>query len=215
MEKQMTPTLPIPVFWSRVRVLFAFLVFVSLVSAPAQHPGNAMPKVADQPLTSEQLAVYRTMLVSWFQGEKAKVNLAVFTDPVGTNGDSLDKGCLKSLSLEAAPLGQVHRIRTEDLAQFGPFEFRLVDPKAGEKEVSDNDPGLAIHRGKPVDEAVENGFAHGLLTLGEIQFDKTHTHALASFRFACGRLCGNGTTMLLEKKDGTWRKQAECGGWVS
>src|SRR5580698_2521737 len=135
-------------------------------------------KVADQPLNAEQLAVYRAMLVSWFQGEKAKVNLGALTDPVGE--DSADKTCLKGLSWEAVVTGQVHRVRPEDVAQLGPFEFRLVEPHAGGKEVSDNDPGKAIQKGKNVDEAVANGFAHGLLAISEIRFDKTHTHALVS-----------------------------------
>ena len=208
-------TLQRPLLRSCASVFIASLAFVNIASASAQQSGEVAPKVLDQPLTAEQLAVYRTMLASWFQGEKARVNLSGFTDPNDSIGASLDKGCLKGLSLEAVSLGLVHRIRPEDLTQLGPFEFHLVDPKAGKKEVSDNDPGKAIRKGNPVDEAVENGFAHGLLTLGEIQFDKTHTHALVSFSFVCGRLCGNGTTILLERKDGTWRKQAECGGWVS
>lgn len=170
-------------------------------------------KVADQPLNAEQLAVYRAMLVSWFQGEKAKVNLGALTDPVGE--DSADKTCFKGLSWEAVVTGQVHRVRPEDAAQLGPFEFRLVEPNAGGKEVSDNDPGKAIQKGKNVDEAVANGFAHGLLTISEIRFDKTHTHALVSLSFVCGGLCGNGTTMRLEKKDGAWMRKAQCGGWVS
>ena len=162
-----------------------------------------------------QLAVYRTMLVSWFQEDRAKVNLGGLTDSIHSTSDSLDKGCYKGLNLEAVPVGQVHVIRPEDLAQLGPFEFHLVDPKAGEEEVSNNDPGEAIQKGETVDDAVKDGFTHGLLTLGEIQFNKAHTHALVSFSFVCGRLCGNGTTMVLEKKGGMWRKKAQCGGWVS
>ncbi len=208
-------TLPRPA----LRVVAALFVaapgVVCLGSILAAQPPEAPPKVASQPLTTEQLAVYRTVLVSWYEGEKAKVNLGVLTDPIAAPDDSLDKRCRKGLSLEAVPAGQVHRIRSEDLAQLGPFEFHLVDPKAGEKEVSDNDPGKAIQKGKSVNDAVENGFAHGLLTLGEIQFDKSHTHALVSFSFVCGSLCGNGATMLLEKKDGVWTERAQCGGWVS
>jgi len=202
-------------FRSNARVIIAFLLLVATGFAPAQQPSEAPPKVADQPLTAEQLAVYRAMLVSWFQGEKAKVNLAVITDPIDSTGGSSDKACLKGLSLNTVSAGLVHRIRQQDLAQLGPFEFHLVEPKAGQSEVSENDPGKAIRKGAPVDDAVKNGFAHGLLTVGEIQFDVTHTHALVSFSFVCGGLCGNGTTLLMEKRDGVWKKKAQCGGWVS
>ncbi|MGO9336941.1 MAG: hypothetical protein ACLPY1_05470 [Terracidiphilus sp.] len=196
-------------------LFLAALACVPVAPAFETQSSDVPAKIADQPLTAEQLAVYRTMLVSWYQGEKAKINLRVLTDPVTAVGDSLDKRCLKGLSMEPLAAGVAHRIRKEDLARLGPFEFRLIEPKAGANEVSDNDPGKAIQKGEAVDAAVENGFAHGLLTVGEIQFDKTHTHALVSFSFVCGRLCGNGTTMLLEKTGGIWRKKAQCGGWVS
>lgn len=200
---------------ARAAARSAALTLALVGLALGQEPRDATPKVSDQPFSTEQLAVYRTMLASWFGGGKAKVNLGSLTDPVAVYDDSLDRTCLKGLSWEAIVNGQVHRVRAEDLTQLGPFEFHLVEPKAGEKEVSNNDPGKAIQKGKPVDEAVDNGFAHGLLTISEIRFDKLHMHALVSFSFVCGGLCGNATTMLLEKKDGTWKKKAQCGGWVS
>ncbi|HXR40672.1 MAG TPA: hypothetical protein VN776_16330 [Terracidiphilus sp.] len=208
-------TLPLPALRAGAALFLAVSGFICVGSGLAAQSAEAPPKVASQPLTAEQLAVYRATLVSWYEGQKAAVNLGVLTDPIAAQGDSVDKTCLKGLRLEAVAAGQVHRIRPEDLAQLGPFEFHLVDSAAGQKEVSDNDPGKAIQKGKSVDEAVDNGFAHGLLTLSEIQFDRSHTHALVSFSFVCGRLCGNGTTMLLEKKDGVWKKKGQCGGWVS
>jgi hypothetical protein len=211
----MTLTLPLPTSRSNACIFAALLTIVWVAPGLAQRSEESQVKIADQPLAVEQLAICRAMLMSWFQGEKANVNLAEVTDPIDPNDASMGARCVKGLSLEAVSSKQSHCIRPEDLAQLGPFEFRLIDPKAGKGEVSSNDPGRAIQRGKPVDEAVENGFAHGLMTLGEIQFDKTHTHAVVSFSFVCGSLCGNGTTMLMEKKDGVWRKKAQCGGWVS
>jgi hypothetical protein len=202
-------------FQASLPLLVALLVCIDFDLPLASQSTEVQRKVVGQPLTAEQLAVYRTMLVSWYQGEKAKINLGALTDSISVTDNSPDKGCMKGLSMEAPAAGLVHQIRQEDLVHLGPFEFRLIQPNAGEKEVSDNDPGKAIQKGKAVDQAVENGFAHGLLTIGEIQFDNTHTHAVVSFSFVCGGLCGNGTTMLLEKKDGVWRKKAQCGGWVS
>jgi len=208
-------TVPRPTFAFCGALFIALFANATCTFVIEAQSSESPTKVVDQSLTSEQLAVYRTVLVSWFQGEKAKVNLGVLTDPIEVKGDPADRTCLKGLSWETVVVGRVHRIRPEDLTQLGPFEFRLVEPDAGGKEVSDNDPGKAIHKGKSVDDAVANGFAHGLLTVGEIQFDKSHTHALVSFSFVCGGLCGNGTTMLLEKKDGTWKIKAHCGMWVS
>jgi hypothetical protein len=93
--------------------------------------------------------------------------------------------------------------------------LRLVDPELQAREVRKNDPGNAIREGKSVDDAVGNGFTHGLFTLGEIQFDQSRTHALVSFSFWCGSLCGHGTTTLMEKKDGVWMRKKQCGGWQS
>jgi hypothetical protein len=196
-------------------VCCALTAQLTLSLAVGQQATHAKPAVNDSPLTAEQLAVYRSLLMSWFQGEKAAINLAVETDPIPAQDDSFDKQCLKGLSLETIAAGHVHRIRSEDAAQLSPFEIHLVDPEAQKKEVSENDPGKAIREGRQVDDAVRNAFAHGLMTLSEIQFDKSHTHALVSFSFVCGGLCGNGSTMLLEKRGDIWINKAQCGGWVS
>jgi hypothetical protein len=197
------------------RFLIASLMLACAPLVLSQSSEQHLPKIADQSLTTDQLAVYRAILLSWFQGSKDAVNLNSLTSPIDATDPSSDQQCSKGLAMEEVRLGEVHRILMQDLAQLGPFQFHLVDPKTGKTEVSDNDPGRAIQNGKSVDEAVKNGFAHGLLTLGEIRFDKTHTHALASFSFVCGSLCGNGTTILLERKDGTWKRKSQCGGWVS
>jgi len=181
-----------------------------------QQSQKMKPNVSDQPFTTEELAVYQAMLSSWFQGEKAAVNLSFQTDAIDTDDPSFDKKCLKGLNLEKMPRAQVHRFRGEDITHLGSVSFRLVDPDQQTREVADNDPGKAIREGKPVDDAVSNGFAHGLMTLSEIQFDKDHEHAVVSFSFFCWRLCGHSTTMLMEKKkNGIWIRKSLCGGWVS
>ena len=109
----------------------------------------------------------------------------------------------------------MRRFKDEDLKALGAGHIRLVDPDAHGKEVRDNDPGDAIRRGADVNDAVKGGFAHGLFTLGEIRFDRSHTHAIVSFSFWCGALCGHGATMIMEKRDGSWVRQKNCSGWIS
>ena len=186
---------------------------VGLVSA--QQDRDVRPKVSDQPFTAEQIAVYRALLTSWYEGDKAAINLAIQTDPIDPNDDSFDKTCLKGLILEKMKAAEVHRFRSEDLTPLGFANLRFVDPEIQAKEVRDNDPGKAILDGKSVDDDVDNGIAHGLFTLGEIHFDKNHTHALVQYRSWCGMLCGHGSTMLLKKKDGVWMRKKQCGGWQS
>jgi len=188
---------------------------VTFCAAAGQQAEDRKPSVSDQPFTTEQIAVYRAVLVSWYQGDKGSINLSIQTSPVDLSDDSFDKACIKGLVLDKVQVAQVHRFRVEDSRQLGFDNLRLVDPELQAKEVHKNVPGTAIREGKSVDEAVNNGFAHGLLTLGEIQFDQNHTHALVSFSFWCGSLCGHGTTMLMEKKGGVWILMKQCGGWVS
>jgi hypothetical protein len=41
-------------------------------------------------------------------------------------------------------------------------------------------------------------------------------YAVVSYRFWCGSLCGNGSTLVFEKFDGEWRRtDRRCGEWIS
>lgn len=168
------------------------------------------PKLSETPLAAEQLAVYRAVLSGWLKSEKFAVNLSMQTVPA----DPADSTCAKNLSFEEAD-NSVHRFRQEDLALLGLENVHLVDPDAQAEVVHQNDPDNGLRNGDSVDHAVEKGFAHGLFTLGALRFDRDRTHALVSFRFWCGSLCGNGSTILMEKKNGAWKLQKRCGGWVA
>ena len=168
------------------------------------------PAVSEARFTQEELQVYKAVLANWFHSEKFSVNLSRLTDSSETaSGD-----CGKNRSFDAASK-TVRRFKDEDLKALGAGHIRLVDPDAHGKEVRDNDPGDAIRRGADVNDAVKGGFAHGLFTLGEIRFDRSHTHAIVSFSFWCGALCGHGATMIMEKRDGSWVRQKNCSGWIS
>jgi hypothetical protein len=197
-------------------VLVLALGFAFFAAGLRAQNENVKPPISQTPFTAEQLAVYRTVLVDWFQNEKFSINLAELTtastSPVESEPDD-DAVCAKGLALEPRTV-EVHRFQEQDLALLG-GHIRLVDPDSHAKQVREHDPGNAIRNGTSVDDAVKNGFAHGLFTLGEIRFDKSHAHAVVSFSFWCGRLCGHGSTILFEKKDGAWKQKKQCGGWIS
>jgi hypothetical protein len=71
--------------------------------------------------------------------------------------------------------------------------------------VSDND----------VEKSVNKAFSTGMFSLSEIIFNKKHTKAILQYSFACGRLCGNGGMVLLQKVGNYWKVKKVCGGWVS
>jgi hypothetical protein len=181
----------------------------------AQSPASAQPKISDQSLGVDQLAVYKAILATWMYDGKQSLNLATQTDLFPIDGAFDSRDCLKGLDLEPVQEGVVHRFRPEDVASLKPANVRLVDREAQEKEVDNNDPGKAIRQGKSIDSALRNGFAHGIAWFSEIRFDKSHIHAVVFYGFRCGSLCGNGGTAILEKENGEWKLKSQCGSWES
>ncbi len=198
-----------------IGALFAELVIIFAALAAAQEATETKHKVSDQPLTAEQLAVYRVVLHGWMENEVSAINLSVQTEPFPTSG-AFDAGdCGKGLDLEPVVPGIVHRFRPADLAQLGSDKIGLVDPERQRNEVAENDPEKTIGEGRSIEDAVRNGFAHALVTVSEIRFDKAHKHAIVSYGFYCGSLCGNGGTAILEKVDGAWQRKSRCSDWIS
>jgi hypothetical protein len=190
-------------------VLFAF-------AAGVHSEDETKPVVSLSPLTGEQLAVYRAILTSWAGDETSQLDLADRTVPSDDTSPFHDKDCGKGLDLEPASPTLVHHFRVADLSQLGSRNIRLVGTERGDKDVQENDPGHAIRNGGSIDDAVRNGIAHGLFTLSEIRFDKTHTHAVVAYSFVCGELCGNGATLILERtKTGWLPTKNRCSQWIS
>jgi hypothetical protein len=193
----------------------AVALFVAASLAAGLQAQEAKPIVSDEPLTAEQLAVYQVVLHGWMEREVSVINLSIQTIPLPMSGALDASECAKGLDLEPASPNLVHRFRAQDLSQLGSAKIGLVDPERHEREIAENDPGKAIQTGKSVDEAVSNGFGHGMVTLSEIRFDKEHKHAVVSYSFHCGGLCGNGGAVVLEKVDGAWRRKSNCSNWIS
>jgi hypothetical protein len=197
------------------RLLMILAVLCSLAMPQAAQSAETKPKVSPDPLTSEQLAVYRAVLHDWMGDGKSAIRLQTVTEPFPTDGGFDSKDCLKGMDMEPDIPGKIHRFRPEDLRQLGSDRIQLVDPETQRKEVEQNDPGKAIESGASIDDAVKNGFAHGRTWVSEIRFDKTHTHAVVFYGFLCGALCGNGGMMILEKKANGWKRKSQCSIWMS
>jgi len=196
-------------------IRLAGLVLASVGLSLGQQSPDTKPKVSDKPLTAEQLAVYRVVLHGWMDDGKQTVNLAVQTVQLETSGPTGDEDCEKGLDLEPASPAVVHRFRKDDLRQLGSNKIGLVDPDEQMKKVAGNDPEKTVHKGLSINDAVSNAFAHGLVTLSEIRFDKEHNFAVVSYSFVCGGLCGNGGTAVMEKRNGTWTRKSHCHAWIS
>ena len=196
------------------RIAVGLAMAIRAAAAVSQEPKEARTRVSKRPLSAEQLAVYRAVLSDWITGYAADQPPGPEV-PLKGSGPFGDADCAKGLELEDAP-AVVHRFRQEDLAQLGGDRtYTLVDADKQKQEVENNDPEKTIRNGGTIGDAVHNGFAHGLATLSEIQFDKKHMSAIVSYGFFCGSLCGNGGTVVLEKKDGVWHRSGQCHDWIS
>jgi hypothetical protein len=160
------------------------------------------PQLSSEPLTAEQMAVYRAFLASYDNGSGARVNLANKTVPFEPDDMDLN-GCLQGLHLVSPDVAAIHALSENFLPEKG---YRLVDVEEQEKQIGQNDPGTLIRNGEPVDYSVERGFSAGLLSLSEIEFSKNHRYAAFTFWFHCGRLCGHGATLIYENVDGKWKE---------
>ncbi len=193
----------------------AVILFAAIGLAAAQQAPDTKPIVSDKPLTAEQLTVYRVVLHGWLDNELSIVNLSIQTVPLPTSGAFDTSDCGKSMDLELASPALVHRFRALDLPQITSQKIDLVDPERQKREIADNDPEKTTANGRSIEDAVSNSFAHGLVTLSEIRFDKEHKHAIVSYSFLCGSLCGNGGAVVLEKIDGVWQRKSRCNEWIS
>jgi hypothetical protein len=190
-----------------------FVLFTSLFALLA-FADDGLPTVSQSKMDADQLAVYQVFLNSYNNRTKAQLNLSQVTSTFNLAARENDS-CLRGIKFDTESRADsvVHRF---DLQTPLPSFVRLVDPQEQEKVVRQNDPGDAIRQGKDVKDAVEMGFTAGLMTLSEVAFDKTHRYAAMSFSFVCGGLCGHGSTVVFEKRNGDWKQlKRRCGGWVS
>jgi hypothetical protein len=172
------------------------------------------PKVSVDPLSADQQVLYRSFLSSYENDSKQVVNLADKT--LAFYADDMDKNsCLKDLLVLDPEKQSLHGIPKELLPKR--HKFRLVDREDQAAKVRENDPSRAIQDGKPIAAAVSAGFSARMLTLSEVMFSADHHYAAFQYSFDCGSLCGHGSTLIYEQKDGHWMlsPRKHCGHWIS
>jgi len=159
-------------------------------------------------LTAEQMSIYKEFFSDYSKDSKPILNISQTTSTFEADDGDLG-GCMKTFTKSNSRAATVHSFAE---GAFADERVRLVDPKTH----TISDPGEAIAQGQSVDDAVEAGFARGLLTLSEIVFDGSHTHAAFNYSFHCGRLCGHGATVVFQLRGGKWRRsKAYCGSWIN
>ena len=193
----------------------------------AQNP-RPKPKVSGQPLTPEQVAVYRTVLKNYLLKHSGDVlNVADTTEPLKRTGPVFDRTgpvfgyCMAGVELDrpgsSAPV--VHKLSQSVLID---PRIILVEPEQQNARIKQNDPQKVVRQakahGKTVTAAEVEKFekvaeANGMLSLSEISFDKTHSHAVVTYSFVCGEDCGDGRIFVLEKVGDEWKLIRGCLLW--
>lgn len=200
-----------------MRRVISLLIISATLSWSIEEPAPA-PALSKDPLTTEQIAIYRVFLQKYLQGNDDSLNVANTTDPLDFSFMELKegKGCLRGISLEN--FKQAHSI----VHTVGPdvainSKIVIVDPAKQTEQIKENDPSKALLKGRrDVDELVKTAFSSALFTFSEIGFDKKHTWAVLTFSFLCGSLCGHGGTVILHRVKGEWKITGRnCGYWQS
>ncbi|HEY5029734.1 MAG TPA: hypothetical protein VIK39_15105 [Candidatus Angelobacter sp.] len=194
--------------------------FLSIALAQEQ---ESKPVTSKDPLTADQVAVYRAVLADYNKGENSALNLANKTEPFRLNDFQDAKSCLKSANIQLAAThpSVVHRL--SGAIALGP-KMVFVDPDKQNETVKKNDPGNLIRSAiddhqtlsdNELEKSVKQAFATGLFTFSEIAFNRQHTRAALWYSFSCGGLCGHGNTVVLKKVNGKWKMSRTCGGWIA
>ncbi len=168
-------------------------------------------------LSPDEIAIYKAVIQGWLGNDRAHLYVSVKTFPL--DPDSPASGlsncpCMEGISISSlvSASNSFHELTNDVLPG---KNSRLVDPERHAVIVSANDPHKR-DKGESVDAAVSKAFATGLFSMSEIAFDQEHRHALVSYGFWCGSLCGNGATVVFEKVGGLWKRTDRmCGGWIS
>ncbi len=146
------------------------------------------------------LKSYRTLLKPSYSDMLAQdFYLEDETGPFDMKKLKPGRGCLKRIDLEDLPKEEI------------PTVHRILEQKWLPSYVK------SARGVKCVDSPKSNSQicwrTEGSLSLSEILFDKSRTHALVGFSVGCGMECGWGEIAILEKVAGRWRKQAVCEEW--
>lgn len=201
--------------------LLALMGLPALGSALLQAQTRQYPMLSAEPLTTDQVAIYRAVISDHLKGSSERLNIASTTESADRSGSFFDYRCMKDAESKGSSPPVIHKL--ESLVTGNPH-LVLVESGRQQEQIEKNDTQHLLQKAiddhekvtdRVLDQSVIEAFNTGLFTLSEIVFDKQHLHAVVAYSFVCGGLCGNGNTLLLKKVGRKWVIRKRCGGWVS
>lgn len=202
-----------------MRRIWMLVPCLILSSYAATQDQKSEPKISDEPLTADQIAVYRAVLRDYLKDSDGSLNLANVTEPL----DQSNKSCFEASRMEITDASAlvIHRLGSSLVAN---TKIVLVDSDLQQSTIKENDPQNLIKRAiddgekftdEQLDQSLKKAFQNGLFTLTEIIFDRRGRRAVVGYSFVCGMLCGHGNTLVLKKDGKDWKVSKRCGGWIS
>jgi hypothetical protein len=192
---------------SVVAVRFSSLVVVGfLLSSASFATAEKIERNVGTELTQDEISVYsyilksyRSLLKPTYRDMLAKAfYLNDETEPLNLNELLPSRGCLRGLGLERKTKNQIPTVHTFVNQTWLPSYVKLT-------------------KGAPCKGSPSEGMCYeteGTLSLTEIDFDKSHTHAVVGFGVRCGLQCGWGQVVILKKVDGRWQRTGPlCEEW--
>jgi hypothetical protein len=194
----------------------AAMLFIAIGVIPmASNWTTAYPNVV--PLTAEARDVYAAFLDLYVPtlkrsagGDPAFVNVANRTAPLDLVSELReDNDCFHGITFENAQRVR-KQVHTLDLALPARQDISLVN-SAQASAIRQ-----AITHGVPTVISGRARLEANLLEVSEIAFDATGRFAAIRYGFLCGQLCGEGGTVIFEKRADGWRDSHRlCLGWIA
>jgi hypothetical protein len=216
-------------------IIFMWLACLLMLNAaePSKQPN---PQLLTDPLTSEEIAIYREVLQ--YSMKKDQV-LYVANKTAPRNQSDIFPECFAKINPRKTGMEfklnefqfiypmSIHTqsIHTLDASVTSNLGAVLVDPDKQQKLMEEI--AKLLRNKTKFSKQVFNRKLHdldkqsiqsihaGLFTLSEILFDKERQYAFVVYTFDCGGLCGGGSTYILKKENGMWKISTTCGTWMS
>lgn len=166
----------------------------------------AIPAAYDN--RERKMEVYRAFVSAYAEGDR--VNLANVTTRFDAETDGVI-ACAPTV-LATTLVSRLFRTTTLSQSDFQISALHVVDPEEQAMLVQTHDPDINIFSEDDIDRAVADAFEAGILQVSEVGFDITGQHAMLTFSFTCGRLCGHGGAALFDRVGDRWVwSERRCG----
>ncbi len=190
------------------------LLILTIISCTANKDKKVISSSIDSIWTTNTFELLNYLLTDTTEiglvkdGYKVISDLDMLPPPMWT-GEGSFKKYLSEVLVEndtlyiIGQLKELNNFRTDELTKYGFTVVKVSDMQA--KKMT----------GEMFWDKIYKDYGPGLLTVSRPVFNKDFTKAYVRFGYSCGRLCGGGKDMIIERVNGRWRIKEYVNGWNS